>query len=783
MNFLMNNKKLVILLTVILSVLVGLATVRLRMDSSISSVLPTGDADYQYNNRISEDFGNSQEIIILLTSPSSVYTEGNLNLIQNITLYLKQKKEIQTEGVASITAILQQYNPDSETLDIRPDTVASIERRIDNNPLAVNQIVDPEKKITLVRAPLTVEAANNEQSTAVFIAKMKSDIETMLSEARDSDKPALSSDFTVEYTGTPIINTDITNYMVMDLIVLFPLAVLVVMVSIFLMLKSFRGMLIPLVITLLSVLWTFGVKGLFGVPLTLTETVIPVVLISIASADGIHITQQSLYFIRQGVPGQPAVLDSIKFVRLPIILSAVTTALGFGSLVFSPGQSMKNMGLFLAFGVLIAMAFTLYLAPVLISYFKPPQPKYRKKALSDKAASAAAKTVRNRDLALTVGDWVVKARWGIFVLTLVLIAVCIPGMVNIKTDLDEVRYFKEGAPVRTATEKIEQHLGGITNVYLVLESPKKNGVRSVDTMTDMTKIAEAAREQESVSFVTSYASYVQYLNYIFNKQQPEKFALPESRLYTQRFINTLEFTNQVPKNEVRKYMTADGTKANILIRLSNGNTVEMQKLSDRLDPILREMGYYEAGSKEIPEGAPTYKFAGDYIKIKNGSLIVSTQIGSLIGAIITIFVFISIIFKSPLVGLLITIPVSIAVFLNFTVMWLLGISLNPATAIIANVGVGAGVDYAIHYYSRFKRIFLLSQNYRQSLVDAFAESYRSIFSNAVSVAVGFLILLFSQYTIIRNFGMIISLTMMTSALGALTILPMLLSIFKVKVRK
>ena len=770
MNFLMNNKKAVIAATVILSVLVGLGTTRLRMDSSISAVLPTEDADYLYNNQISEDFGNSQEIIILLTSENSVYTEGNLNLIQEITLYLKDQKEIQSEGIASITAILQQYNPESETLEINSGTIASIERRIDGNPLAVNQIVDPEKKITLIRAPLTVDAANNEQATAKFIAEMKTDIGTMLEEARESDNRAFLSDFTVEYTGTPVINTDITNYMVMDLIVLFPLAVLVVMGSILLMLKSVRGMFIPLVITLLSVLWTFGIKGILGFPLTLTETVIPVVLISIASADGIHITQQSLYFIRQGVPGQPAVLDSIKFVRLPIILSAVTTALGFGSLVFSPGQSMKNMGAFLAFGVLIAMVFT-------------PQPKYRKKALSDKAASAAAKTVRNRDLALTVGDWVVKARWGIFALTLALIAVCIPGMVNIKTDLDEVRYFKEGAPVRTATEKIEQHLGGITNVYLVLESPKKNGVRSVDTMTDMTKIAEAAREQESVSFVTSYASYVRYLNYIFNKQQPEKFALPESRLYTQRFINTLEFTNQVPKNEVRKYMTADGTKANILIRLSNGNTVEMQKLSDRLDPILREMGYYEAGSKEIPEGAPTYKFAGDYIKIKNGSLIVSTQIGSLIGAIITIFVFISIIFKSPLVGLLITIPVSIAVFLNFTVMWLLGISLNPATAIIANVGVGAGVDYAIHYYSRFKRIFLLSQNYRQSLVDAFAESYRSIFSNAVSVAVGFLILLFSQYTIIRNFGMIISLTMMTSALGALTILPMLLSIFKVKVRK
>ena len=767
MNFLMNNKKAVIAITVILSVLVGLGTTRLRMDPSISAVLPTGDADYLYNNQISEDFGNSQEIIILLTSENSVYTEGNLNLIQEITLYLKSQKEIQSEGIASITAILQQYNPDSETLEINSGTIASIERRIDNNPLAVNQIVDPEKKITLIRAPLTVEAANNEQATAKFIAEMKSDIETMSEEARDSENEAFRSDFIIEYTGTPVINTDITNYMVMDLIVLFPLAVLVVMGSILLMLKSVRGMIVPLIITLLSVLWTFGIKGLFGFP----------------SADGIHITQQSLYFIRQGVPGQPAVLDSIKFVRLPIILSAVTTALGFGSLVFSPGQSMKNMGAFLAFGVLIAMAFTLYLAPVIISYFKPARENRRKRLIPSKTETAAANQDRSRNRALSVGAGVIKARWIILVLTLILIGVCIPGMLNTKTDLDEVRYFKSDAPVRIATEKIEQHLGGITNIYLVLESPKNGGVRSVDTLSDMVKITDAAKEQESVSFVTSYASYVQYLNYIFNKQQPEKFALPESRLYTQRFINTLEYTNQVPKNEVRKYMTADGRKTNILIRLSNGNTVEMQKLSDRLDPILLELGYYPAGSENIPEGAPTYKFAGDYIKIKNGSLIVSTQIGSLIGAIVTIFVFISIIFKSLPVGLLITVPVSIAVFFNFTVMWLLGISLNPATAIIANVGIGAGVDYAIHYFSRFKRIYLLSQNYRQSLIDAFAESYRSIMSNAVSVAVGFLVLMFSQYTIIQNFGMIVSITMITSSLGALTVLPMLLSIFKVKIRK
>ena len=767
MNFLMNNKKAVIAITVILSVLVGLGTTRLRMDPSISAVLPTGDADYLYNNQISEDFGNSQEIIILLTSENSVYTEGNLNLIQEITLYLKSQKEIQSEGIASITAILQQYNPDSETLEINSGTIASIERRIDNNPLAVNQIVDPEKKITLIRAPLTVEAANNEQATAKFIAEMKSDIETMSEEARDSENEAFRSDFIIEYTGTPVINTDITNYMVMDLIVLFPLAVLVVMGSILLMLKSVRGMIVPLIITLLSVLWTFGIKGLFGFPLTLTETVIPVVLISIASADGIHITQQ----------------DSIKFVRLPIILSAVTTALGFGSLVFSPGQSMKNMGAFLAFGVLIAMAFTLYLAPVIISYFKPARENRRKRLIPSKTETAAANQDRSRNRALSVGAGVIKARWIILVLTLILIGVCIPGMMNTKTDLDEVRYFKSDAPVRIATEKIEQHLGGITNIYLVLESPKNGGVRSVDTLSDMVKITDAAKEQESVSFVTSYASYVQYLNYIFNKQQPEKFALPESRLYTQRFINTLEYTNQVPKNEVRKYMTADGRKTNILIRLSNGNTVEMQKLSDRLDPILLELGYYPAGSENIPEGAPTYKFAGDYIKIKNGSLIVSTQIGSLIGAIVTIFVFISIIFKSLPVGLLITVPVSIAVFFNFTVMWLLGISLNPATAIIANVGIGAGVDYAIHYFSRFKRIYLLSQNYRQSLIDAFAESYRSIMSNAVSVAVGFLVLMFSQYTIIQNFGMIVSITMITSSLGALTVLPMLLSIFKVKIRK
>jgi len=159
-------------------------------------------------------------------------------------------------------------------------------------------------------------------------------------------------------------------------------------------------------------------------------------------------------------------------------------------------------------------------------------------------------------------------------------------------------------------------------------------------------------------------------------------------------------------------------------------------------------------------------------------LIIDSQIYSLITVLITITVLMALIFRSLSVGKINALPVFIAVLFNFAIMWLFNVSLNIGTSIIASVGMGVGIDYSIHYFTRFRRILSSGEGYDKALIKAIAETSRAILSNATAVGIGFLVLLFSEYLVIASFGWIVAISMFTTALGSLLVLPALLSIFR-----
>jgi hypothetical protein len=177
----------------------------------------------------------------------------------------------------------------------------------------------------------------------------------------------------------------------------------------------------------------------------------------------------------------------------------------------------------------------------------------------------------------------------------------------------------------------------------------------------------------------------------------------------------------------------------------------------------------------------TVRYANHYIRVVMMDLIIDSQIFSLVTVLIAITILMSIIFRSPVIGIFTSLPVFIAVMLNFTIMWAFNITLNIGTSIIASVGMGVGIDYAIHYFSRFKLLLKTSGDYDGSVVKAATQTSRAILFNATAVGIGFLVLLFSEYGVIANIGWITTVSMFTTAFGSLIILPALLSIFKPKI--
>ncbi len=156
------------------------------------------------------------------------------------------------------------------------------------------------------------------------------------------------------------------------------------------------------------------------------------------------------------------------------------------------------------------------------------------------------------------------------------------------------------------------------------------------------------------------------------------------------------------------------------------------------------------------------------------STLISSQSLSLVVAFALIFVLMALRFRSPLMGLIIASPLVFTVIINFGVMSFAGVSLDIATVMVGSISIGIGVDYAIHASSRFQKELKRTGNEEEAMKTMISTTGKSIFLNATTVGLGFLVLTWSNVLPIRRFGWLIALTMLVSMIASLTLLPALI---------
>ncbi|MCL2130484.1 MAG: MMPL family transporter, partial [Treponema sp.] len=161
-------------------------------------------------------------------------------------------------------------------------------------------------------------------------------------------------------------------------------------------------------------------------------------------------------------------------------------------------------------------------------------------------------------------------------------------------------------------------------------------------------------------------------------------------------------------------------------------------------------------------------------------LVVESQIISVIISILIVFFIITISYRSFTAGAIGIAPLSICLLINFAVMGFAGIKLNIGTSMVASVSVGIGIDYTIHYIEAYKREYLSAKGKGGFIFNTFASSGKAILINAISVGAGFAVLHFSQFIMLKHLGLLIALTMCSSAIVSLTVIPVLLSLIDPK---
>ena len=557
--------------------------------------------------------------------------------------------------------------------------------------------------------------------------------------------------------GVPYMSVVLSDSMSKDLRVLFPIAILVIIIVLYFSFHSLRGVLLPLSVVLLSVVWAIGAMVLAHVPITIMSFIMPIILLAIGIAYCIHVLNKYYEEISLGKSKRDAVIETTMMMVSPVSMAGLTTIAGFLSLLNSFLIPQQQFGVFTALGVLVAMALSLVLIPALLSLMPVPKRKMKgKEGWLGKGLGAFEHVVARYPKAIVV-------------LSIVIIVVFAFGTTKVRVETQETEFLGKDHPIVQAMDVMDDYFSGSGQVMVEFDTGKRNGLKDPKLLQRIVKFEEWLKTEAGVKInkTMSLADMVCEMNQKFHADDPSYYRVPDDPKLTAQLL--LLFTFQ--GGDLGSMALGDFSAGEVMGMYSSSvGSNEMVQLSKDVQAYLDE----NFADVQVEMVGQT-RLAGSMM-----SKMVKSQITSLLTAMVAAGLIVTLLMRSPVAGLISIIPLVLTILITFGIMGFTGTPLDMSTLMISSIAIGIGIDYAIHFIERFRKEYRKNRDERRALEATVQTTGRGIAFNALALALGFGVLLFSSFKGTSNFGLMIAATMVISALAAFTTIPAILVLWKPK---
>jgi hypothetical protein len=439
-------------------------------------------------------------------------------------------------------------------------------------------------------------------------------------------------------------------------------------------------------------------------------------------------------------------------------MAAMTTVVGFLSLLTSAVLPVRYFGLFTAFGVFSAMVLSLAIIPSSFVLFGVSTPR------KTDAAKAAGRTDEGLPRSAERIVNVLVRRWkpvvGIAVIIVALGALAIP---RVWIDSSFLSNFAPDSEIVRTDSFVNEHFAGTSTLNIVLESEVADTFKSPDVLATMAKLQSELETDPDVGDSFALTDFIKRMHQVMHEGNTDYYAVPDSQELIAQYLLLYE-------------MSADPTSLEQVVDYEYaGANLTVQVKDDSSQTLSRIIAVSDDYRNELAELGVSVHYAGSgYRALVFSELILEGQIKSLAISLLIVFVLLAMMFRSIPTGLTGATPILITAVVNFGIMGLLGIPLSISTALISSIAVGIGIDYAIHMIERYKEYRAERGNKHEAAVLTMHHSGRAIMYNAIVVASGFAVLLFSVFPPNRQVGGLVALNMAVSFLGTITVLFLLL---------
>ncbi|MCH7613959.1 MAG: MMPL family transporter [Candidatus Marinimicrobia bacterium] len=736
-----------IILSLIATIFMGSGLKFFTIDDDIMKILPKNMDSRISLDAIQDEFGSTEMIFIAFgeKGKSIFYPEAfaalwdlkeeleSANIVEKVTCIPNTTRLDNIDGFMEVDDLqLDRDLSQAEVDDIR-------EYLIRNSSMKKRLVSKNDEYLVAVVHPYDSEGLDAFRNTVVSLAD-----------------PILK-DYEIHYggqayvTGTmpAMIRNDVQGLMKIGLIIM----VLILLVN----LRSVPavGMVMMVIgLSLFSMLgfmgWILKISGSDRFLFTMANTSMPIILLTIANSDGVHVVTKFFKDMRRKKDIRLALASTMDSLLVPIFLTSITTIAAFLTMISSPLEPIIGYGITMSAGITWAWFLSSLMLPAVMSLKK-----------WDAESNAIAKPSAFEKVIDKLGKVVLTHPKYVFSTGALFVIIGLFGLTKVTVDVNMINFFKPGTEIRDSMDFMDEEMTGTVDIRVRIEGDMKDP----ETLTNMIDLQDYMEDHEKVSLSYSIANVVEQMHRIVMDDNPDFETIPESRekvnnLFTMYSLSgdPDDFTSMVDYDYEVGLITA------------------LSKVMST-DEIFT---YVERTNRYIEQSFdPKIKInvTGMMVVFRDlVIMIVKSSIFSISFSLFLIGLMASIFFKRFLWGVLAVIPLTSAVIINFGFMGYFGIELSHITAILSSIIIGVGVDFAIHYIAQFRRLSRTIDESKLSREVIDDVGYPIILDAASNM--GFGALLFSAFLPIQYIGGLMVFAMISTSLGTLTVLSALVELLK-----
>ncbi len=744
-----NYRKLAIWVLVGVAFLCALALYsakNLRFDYEFEDYFPKTDTEYAYYNNFRNTYGSDNDfVLICLENKKGAFQSNFLLQVDSLSRRLKAIEYV--ESVVSPTQLSYPVKGPFGMTMVKwihandPNRLLLDSMKIFNSGELIGTVFSQSGKSLVIGV-----------NTSYGLSKVKSDDAV-------TQINAVLADFNfdeIRVAGRIFGQRYFVEKMVGELALFTAISFLIIIIFLSLAFRSVWGVVIPLTIVAMAVIWLMGFMTSMGKAFDLMATLLPTIMFVVGMSDAVHFISRYLEELRKNPDKLRAIKTSFIHIGKATLLTSLTTAIGFLTLYTSGINPVRDFGLFTALGVIFALVITyLVLPPVLLLLPVP-----------ERLLVGSEKLFWDR-IMRRIFQFVVSKPMQVLAISGVVVLVSLWGVSRVEVNNYLLEDLAKGDPMREKFEFFEREYSGARPFDLVLSTKDSTTILSLGRITTIDSIESIVKDELGIRGFLSLNTAVKNLNRAYNGGDMKSYAIPESEKGWKKINKDL--TKAYKSGKLKMFLNESHTQTRISAQVIDfGGKVFQEKyavINTRVAPLL------EAANLEL-------RYTGmGYLIDRNNETLASSLMWGLVIAFGAVALIMGILFKSVKMVVITLIPNVIPLLMIGGVMGFLGIDLKVSTSIIFTIAFGIAVDDTIHYVSKLKMELDRGRTLMYALKRASISTGKAIVLTSLILISGFFALVFSDFSSTYYIGLLVSLTLVFAVVADLFLLPVMIFLF------